>query len=52
VFPRATFAALRALHGDRGARSVIESAPCPVVATEFRGGEVDIDSPEDLALLE
>ena len=52
VFPRATFAALRALRGDKGARSVIESAPCPVVAMDFRGGEIDIDSPEDLALLE
>jgi CTP:molybdopterin cytidylyltransferase MocA len=52
VFPRATFGGLRALRGDRGARSVIESAPCPVVAREFPGGEVDIDSPEDLAALE
>jgi CTP:molybdopterin cytidylyltransferase MocA len=52
VFPRVTFAGLRALRGDRGARSVIESAPCPVVAIEFPGGEVDIDSPEDLELLE
>jgi molybdenum cofactor cytidylyltransferase len=52
VFPRATFAGLRALQGDRGARSVIEGASCPVVAIEFPGGEVDIDSPEDLALLE
>jgi CTP:molybdopterin cytidylyltransferase MocA len=52
VFPRATFAELSALRGDRGARPVIESALCPVVALEFPGGEVDIDSPEDLALLE
>jgi CTP:molybdopterin cytidylyltransferase MocA len=52
VFPRATFAELRALSGDKGARSVIESAPCPVIAVEFSGGEVDIDSPEDLAALE
>lgn len=52
VFPRATFAELRALRGDRGARPVIENPPCPVVALEFQGGEVDIDLPEDLALLE
>jgi CTP:molybdopterin cytidylyltransferase MocA len=52
VFPRAAFAELRALGGDKGARSVIESAQCPVVAVEFPGGEVDIDLPEDLALLE
>ncbi len=52
VFPRATFAELRALRGDKGARSVIESAPCHVIAMEFPGGEVDIDLPEDLAALE
>ncbi len=52
VFPRETFAQLRALGGDKGARSIIESAPCPVVAIEFEGGDVDIDWPEDLANLE
>jgi CTP:molybdopterin cytidylyltransferase MocA len=52
VFPRATFAQLRMLCGDRGARPVIENPPCPVITLEFQGGEVDIDSPEDLALLE
>jgi CTP:molybdopterin cytidylyltransferase MocA len=52
VFPRATFAELRALRGDKGARSMIERRPCPVVALEFPGGEVDIDWPKDLALLE
>jgi molybdenum cofactor cytidylyltransferase len=51
VFPRETFAELRALHGDKGARSIIERAPCPVVAVEFQDGEVDIDSPEDLTKL-
>jgi molybdenum cofactor cytidylyltransferase len=52
VFPRETFADLRSLRGEKGARSIIESAPCPVVAVEFAGGEVDIDAPEDLAALE
>ena len=52
VFPRETFADLRALRGDTGARSVIKRAPRPVVAIEFEGGEVDIDSPEDLGKLE
>src|SRR5579863_2600502 len=51
VFPRETFAALRALHGDKGARSIIEHRLVPVVAVEFEGGEVDIDAPEDLAQL-
>ena len=52
VFPGETFADLRALRGDKGARSVVKEAPVPVVAIELEGGEVDIDSPEDLAKLE
>lgn len=51
VFPAEAFAALRALHGEKGARSIIERAVVPVVAVEFDGGEVDIDAPEDLAQL-
>ena len=51
VFPRATFADLRALRGDKGARSIIEGVRCPVVDVEFAGGEVDIDLPEDIAQL-
>ena len=51
VFPGETFADLRALCKDKGARSVIERAPFPVVTVEFHGGEVDIDAPEDLAQL-
>jgi molybdenum cofactor cytidylyltransferase len=51
VFPRATLGELRALHGDKGARSIIEGSDCPVVDVEFAGGEVDIDSPDDLLQL-
>jgi molybdenum cofactor cytidylyltransferase len=51
VFPRVTFADLRALRGDKGARSIIEAGRCPVVDVEFVGGEVDIDLPEDVAQL-
>ena len=51
VFPRETFAALRALHGEKGARSIIECTILPVVDVAFEGGEVDIDAPEDLARL-
>lgn len=51
VFPRDTFVVLGALRGDKGARSIIEHAPIPVVEVEFEGGEVDIDTPEDLAQL-
>lgn len=52
VFPRETFDLLRDLHGDKGARSIIEAAVCPVVAVIFPGGDVDIDAPEDLAKLD
>jgi CTP:molybdopterin cytidylyltransferase MocA len=52
VFPRQTFAELRGLSGDKGARSVIDRAPCAVITIEFPGGEIDIDSPEDLAQLD
>ena len=51
IFPHETFGKLRALSEDKGARSIIEQAPLPVVAVEFAGGEVDIDAPEDLAQL-
>ena len=51
VFPRQTFAELRALRGEMGARSVILRAPLPVVSMPFEGGEVDIDVPDDLARL-
>lgn len=49
IFPRAAFARLLALRGDKGARSVIAEPPCAVVMLPFKGGEVDIDSPGDLA---
>ena len=52
VFPRSTFDELRGLSGDKGARSIIEKPSCPVVDVEFEGGEVDIDAPGDLSLLQ
>lgn len=51
VFPRAEFAALRALKGDEGARKLLRGAAAKIVAVNFAGGEVDIDTPEDLAAL-
>ena len=51
VFPREKFAELRALQGDKGARSIIDQAQGSVVDVEFAGGDVDIDSPGDLAQL-
>lgn len=52
LFPRSTFADLLALRGDKGARGLLEQAPCPVIPVAFPGGEIDIDSPEDLEHLE
>jgi len=51
IFPRAVFPGLLALRGDRGARTLIENAPCRVVSVRFEGGELDIDSPRDLEQL-
>lgn len=51
VFPRMVFADLRALRGDRGARSLLVHPPCPIISMPFPGGEVDIDRPEDLSQL-
>ena len=52
VFPRAVFAELGALRGDKGARALLMQPPCPLIALPFPGGEVDIDLPDDLAQLE
>jgi CTP:molybdopterin cytidylyltransferase MocA len=52
VFPRSSFADLRALRGDKGARSLLVQPPCPLISLPFAGGEVDIDEPADLAQLE
>jgi len=51
VFPREVFAALRALHGDQGARILLKLPPCPLCALPFPGGEIDLDLPADLAHL-
>jgi CTP:molybdopterin cytidylyltransferase MocA len=52
VFPRAVFADLLALRGDQGARALLMQSPRPPASLPFPGGEVDIDLPADLALLE
>ena len=51
VFPRTVFAKLLALRGDRGARSLLARPPCALIQVDFPGGEIDIDTPEDLARL-
>jgi molybdenum cofactor cytidylyltransferase len=52
VFPRGTFTRLHALHGDRGARTLLSKPSDPLIALPFEGGEVDIDLPSDLAHLD
>jgi molybdenum cofactor cytidylyltransferase len=52
VFPRSSFTHLRALRGDKGARAFLVNRPCPLIAVPFPGGEIDIDTPADLAQLE
>jgi molybdenum cofactor cytidylyltransferase len=52
VFPRIVFAHLRALSGDKGARALLVKPPCRLIEMPFPGGEVDIDKPADLNLLE
>jgi len=51
VFPHAAFPQLLALQGDKGARALLLSPPCPLVSIPFAGGEIDIDEPADLDLL-
>jgi molybdenum cofactor cytidylyltransferase len=51
IFPRALFGALQSLTGDKGARSLLEQAAIPVALVPFAGGDLDIDTPEDLAHL-
>ena len=52
MFPRAVFSDLLALRGDKGARELLAHPPCPLLAVEFAGGEVDIDHPADLDALD
>ena len=51
IFPRAMFADLLKLSGDKGAGGLLAKASLPVVEVQLEGGEVDIDRPEDLAEL-
>jgi molybdenum cofactor cytidylyltransferase len=51
LFPAAMFPQLNSLSGDTGARKLLLDPPVPVLEVAFPGGEVDIDSPDDLAHL-
>jgi molybdenum cofactor cytidylyltransferase len=52
IFPRTLFPALLKLHGDQGARTLLQQPGTAVDAIEFPEGELDLDSPEDLQRLE
>lgn len=47
ILPRATFAAIRTLEGDTGARAIIETCGLPVVDVEIgSAAHLDVDTPE------
>ena len=48
VVPSKLFSALLELHGDQGARAVLQQAGLRVKEIDFPDGAWDIDSPEDL----
>lgn len=52
IFPSRCFPRLRTLSGDKGARALLVDPPCPLVEIAFEGGEIDIDSPQDLLQFE
>lgn len=47
IFPRADFAAIRALHGDRGASKLLRGDDVTVIT--WAEGSVDLDTREDVA---
>ncbi|WP_263354266.1 nucleotidyltransferase family protein [Acidicapsa acidisoli] len=48
IFPMNQFEKLLRLRGDAGARYILREPDCAMVTIDFEGGEVDIDTPEDL----
>lgn len=51
LFPRNTFEALCRLSGDRGARAVLRDPRYELKTVRFEPAAIDIDTPDDLALL-
>ena len=51
LFARSLFEELRALGGEAGAKRVLQRHAGEVVKVPFPGGELDVDSPEDLQRL-
>ena len=52
IFPAACFPSLLKLQGDQGARKVIEENKSNVIGVPFAEAAVDIDTPEDLRMLQ
>ena len=50
LFPRSSFEALKGLPGDRGARQMLENEN--VLSLPLPNGELDLDTPEDLARIQ
>lgn len=50
IFPRAFFNALGQLNGDQGARAILAQHAERLIALNMPNAEVDIDTPEQLAL--
>jgi len=48
IFPKRDFESLASLHGDRGAKSLLESNSDRLKTIAFEGGSVDVDEPGDL----
>jgi len=51
IFPASQFSRLLGLQGDAGARYLLRDPGCPLISVPFEGGEVDLDTPYDLAAL-
>ena len=51
IFPRQFWSQLRKIHGDRGARRIIEKAE-NVLTVDMPEAAFDLDTPDDLAALE
>lgn len=51
IFPRRLWTQLQKIHGDRGARRIIESAK-DVLTVDMPEAAFDLDTPEDLAALQ
>jgi molybdenum cofactor cytidylyltransferase len=51
IFPRGLFSALLELKGDQGARTLLHQPGAAVATIDFPAGELDLDSPADVARL-